>query len=165
MWFGLILLIFIIFVYYVYGTYFKEYFEVRKVYNTLQNVLDTRDVLLLKLTGEKVKKKDIAKIVMLIDERKKTKNSGYSVRMNADVKLNHELKKFYPELAKSLDNPVSKEIFKRIVDLEKQAKKIRIAYNNAVDNYNNNLVLHKKVCMRLIRMKPLDTYSGLIDKS
>jgi len=159
MWYGLVLLLIVIFIYYVYGTYFKEYFAVKKVYHTLQKVLDTRDVLLLKLSGEKVNKNEIAKVVMLIDERKKTKNAGYSIRMNADVKLNHELKSFYPKLVKVLDNPISKEIFKRIMDLEKQAKKVRIAYNTAVESYNNNLILHQKVCMRLIRMKPLDIYS------
>ncbi|MBQ9315087.1 MAG: hypothetical protein IJ220_08895 [Clostridia bacterium] len=159
MWIGVIVLLLIILIYYVYGTYFKEYFEVKKVYETLQHVLDTRDVLLLKLSGEKINKKEIAEIVMLIDERKKTKNAGYTVRMNADVALNHALKNYYPELVKVLDNPISKEIFKRIMDLEKQAKKIRIAYNDAVEKYNANLILHKKVCMRLIRMKPLDTYS------
>lgn len=158
MWLSLILLILIIFVYYVYGMYFKEYFEVKKVYNTLQKVLDTRDVLLLKLTSEKIDKKIIAKIVMLIDKRKETRNSGYTVRMNADVELSNELKKFYSLLSKVLDNDLSKDIFKRIIGLEKQAKKIRISYNNAVENYNNNLILHKKVCMRIIHMKPLDTY-------
>ena len=159
MWIGFILLLLAILMYYVYGTYLKEYFEVKKVYKTLQHVLDTRDVLLLKLTGEKVNKKDVAKVVMLIDERKKTKNAGYTVRMNADVALHHELKEFYPKLVKVLDNPVSKEVFQRVMELEKQAKKVRIAYNTTVENYNNNLILHKKVCMRWIRMKPLDTYS------
>ena len=158
MWVSLVLLILIIFAYYVYGMYFKEYFEVKKVYNTLQKVLDTRDVLLLKLTSEKVDKKSIAKVVMLIDKRKETRNSGYTVRMNADVELSNELRKFYPVLSRVLDNDLSKGIFKRIIELEKQAKKIRISYNNAVENYNNNLVLHKKVCMMIIHMKPLDTY-------
>ena len=158
MWLSFGLLILIIFAYYVYGMYFKEYFEVKKVYNTLQKVLDTRDVLLLKLTSEKIDKKSIAKIVMLIDKRKETRNSGYTVRMNADVELSNELRNFYPVLSKVLANDLSKDIFKRIIELEKQAKKIRISYNNAVDNYNNNLILHKKVCMRIIHMKPLDTY-------
>lgn len=158
MWISLVAFLLVIFAYYVYGTYFKEYFEVKKIFKTLQHVLDTRDVLLLKLSGEKVDKKDFAKVVMLIDERKKTKNLGYTVRMNADVKLNHELKEFYLKLSKVLDNPISKDVFKRVMDLEKQAKKIRVAYNMAVENYNNNLILHKKVCMKWIRMKPLDTY-------
>ncbi len=158
MWVSIILLILVIFLYYVYGTYFKEYFEVKKVYDTLQNVLDTRDVLLLKLTAEKLDKKSIAKIVMLIDKRKETKNSGYTVRMYADGELSNELRKFYPKLSKVIDNDLSKEVFKRIIELEKQAKKVRIRFNSAVENYNNNLILHKKVCMKLIRMKPLDTY-------
>ena len=158
-WIGLVILLLVIFCYYAYGTYWKEYFEVKKVFNTLQKVLDTRDVLLLKMTSEKVNKKHVAKVVMLIDERKKTKNAGYSIRMDADVKLNHALKEFYPELVKALDNPIAKGAFKRIMELEKHAKKIRIAYNNAVEKYNNNLILHKKVCMRIIKMKPLDTYS------
>ncbi len=158
MWFSLALLIFVIAAYYVYGTYFKEYFEVKKVFYTLQKVLDTRDVLLLKLTSEKVEKKLVAKIVMLIDKRRETKKSGYTVRMKADVELSNELKKFYLKLNKVVDNDLSKEVFKRIVELEKQAKKIRISYNNAVERYNNNLILHKKVCMKIIHMKPLDTY-------
>lgn len=159
MWYGLILLLIVIFLYYVYGTYFKEYFEVKAVFRTLQHVLDTRDVLLLQLCNEKINKNEIARIVMLIDERKKTKDDGYTIRMNADVKLNHALKEYYPKLAKVLNNQISKDTFKRIVELEKQAKKVRIAYNNAAQKYNNNLILHKKVCMKWIRMKPLDTYS------
>ena len=159
MWISLIILLLLILIYYMYGTYFKEYFEVKKVYKTLQHVLDTRDVLLLKLSSEKINKKEFAKIVMLIDERKKTKNAGYTIRMNADVNLNHELKNFYPKISKTLDNPISKEVFKRIIELEKQAKKIRIAYNVSVERYNNNLILHKDICIKLIHMKPLDTYS------
>ena len=158
MWISLIILLLLIFIYYAYGTYFKEYFEVKKIYKTLQHVLDTRDVLLLKLSGEKTNKKEYAKVVMLIDERKKTKNSGYTVRMNADVNLNSELKNFYPKISKILNNPISKEVFKRIIELEKQAKKIRTAYNVAVEKYNNNLILHKDVCIKIIHMKPLDIY-------
>lgn len=138
--------------------YFKEYFEVKKINNTLQKILDTRDLLLLKLTGERVNKKDIAKVLMLIDKRKDTKNAGYTFKMQADVELNKELKSFYEKLSKVLDNDVSKDTFKRVIELEKQAKKARISYNNAVERYNNNLILHKKVCMRIIHMKPLDTY-------
>lgn len=158
MWFSVILLLLIIFCYYVYGMYFKEYFEVKKINNTLQKILDTRDLLLLKLTGEKVDKKEIAKVLMLIDKRKDTKNAGYTFKMQADVDLNKELKVFYKKLNKVLDNEVSKDTFRRIIELEKQAKKARISYNNAVERYNNNLILHKKVCMRIIKMKPLDTY-------
>ena len=78
--------------------------------------------------------------------------------MNADVELSNELKSFYKSLAKILDNDFSKELVSRIVELEKQARKTRISYNDAVERYNNNLILHKKVCMRFIHMKPLDTY-------
>lgn len=158
MWISFILLIIVIFIYYVYGTYFKDYFEVKKVYNTLQKVLDARDVLLLDLTNEKVDKKEIAKILMLIDKRKETRKAGYTVRMNADVELNKELKKFYQVVSNAINNDISKEVLKRLIELEKQAKKVRISYNNAVEKYNNNLILHKKICMRLIRMKPLDIY-------
>lgn len=158
MWFSIILLLITIFCYYVYGMYFKEYFEVKKINNTLQKILDTRDVLLLKLTGEKVPKKEIAKVLMLIDKRKDTKNAGYVFKMQADVDLNKELITFYKKLNQVLDNEVSKDTFRRIIELEKQAKKVRISYNNAVERYNNNLILHKKVCMQIIRMKPLDTY-------
>lgn len=158
MWISIILLLLIIFLYYSYGMYFKEYFEVKKVYNTLQKILDTRDVLVLKLTSEKLPKKEIASIIMLIDKRKNTKKCGYTIRMNADVELSNELRKFYPKLLKVINNDLSKDIFKKVIELEKQAKKTRIAFNNAVEKYNNNLVLNKKVCMRLIHMKPLDTY-------
>ena len=105
-----------------------------------------------------INKKEIAKVLMLIDARKETRNSGYTIRMNADVELTKELKKFYSELNKVLNNEISKQTFARIIELEKRAKKIRISFNNAVEKYNNNLVLHKDVCIRLIRMKPLDTY-------
>ena len=158
MWFSLIFLLLVIFGYYFYGTYLKEYFKVKKVYETLQKILDTRDLLLLDLSHDKVDKKEFAKILSLIDKRKETRNSGYTVRMNADVELSNELKSFYKSLAKILDNDFSKELVSRIVELEKQARKTRISYNDAVERYNNNLILHKKVCMRFIHMKPLDTY-------
>lgn len=159
MWIGLAVLIIVIALYYCYGMYLKEYVEVKKIFLTLQHVLDTRDVLLLQLSNEKVDEKQMAEIVMLVDERRKTKNSGYTIRMEADVKLHRALKAFYPTVEKVVDNPLSKDLFERILTLEKQAKKIRIAYNTAVERYNQNLILHKKVCMRLIRMKPLDTYA------
>ena len=158
MWVSIVLLLLIIFLYYVYGMYFKEYFEVKKVYNTLQNILDARDVLVLKLTSEKVTKRELAKVIMLIDERRATKGAGYTIRMEADVRLSNELKNFYSRISKIINNDLSKEVFKRIMELEKKAKKARIEFNNAVERYNNNLILHKKVCMKIIRMKPLDTY-------
>ena len=105
----------------------------------MQKILDTRDLLLLDLSHDKVDKKEFAKILSLIDKRKETRNSGYTVRMNADVELSNELKSFYKSLAKILDNDFSKELVSRIVELEKQARKTRISYNDAVERYNNNL--------------------------
>lgn len=158
MWFSLIFLLLVIFCYYFYGTYLKEYFEVKKVYETLQKILDTRDLLLLDLSKDKIDKKEFAKILSLIDKRRETKKSGYTVCMNVDVELNNELKSFYKSLTKILDNDFSKELVSRIIELEKQARKARNSYNEAVKRYNDNLILHKKVCIRLIKMKPLDTY-------
>lgn len=158
MWISFIVAMLAIFIYYAYGTYFKEYIEVAKIFDTLGKVLDARDLQLLKLTGENLDKKEIAKMVMLIDKRKEVQKSGYTIKMNVDVELSNFLKTFYQKLANVLDNDVSKSIFKSLMELEAKAKKIRIKYNIAVERYNNNLILHKKVCMKLIRMKPLDEY-------
>ena len=91
----------------------------------------------------------------------KNKEIPYNDKIVLYIELNRELKDFYSLVNSKIDNPIVKATFTNIIELEKKLKKIRKEYNFAVEKYNMNLVMHKFICMRLIRMKPLDTYKVL----
>lgn len=148
----------IILIFFIYEIYLREYFKVKKVYNSLRNFLDVRDALVLKVISEIKDKKMATKIVNLIDERKENFKTSYNNSILADAKLNSELRKIYQILDNIQKNEVVTTVFSRIINLEKDLKNIRNEYNQAVENYNNNLMKNKYVCLRIIKMKPLDTY-------
>ena len=152
-----ILLVFIL-IFAIYQFYFKDFFRVRKIYKSLNKFLSVRDSLVLKLISEVKDKKMAAKVVNLIDERKENFKTSYNNSILADVKLNCELKEFYKVLNNMKKNVVVNDVFSKVINLEKDLKKIRNEYNRAVEKYNNNLVKHKFACLRVIKMKPLDTY-------
>ena len=143
----------------IYVLYFKDYFEVRKIFNVLEKTLDTRNLIVMKLVPEIKDNNQKVKLVNLIEKRIKNKESGYTEKMKLDIELNEELKSFYEIVSKKVENPLVKATLNNAVELEKSLKKIRKEYNNAVEKYNMNLVMHKFMCMRVIHMKPLDTYS------
>ncbi|MBQ9267523.1 MAG: hypothetical protein IJ217_04520 [Clostridia bacterium] len=142
-----------------YFVYLKDYAEVNRVFSSLEKTLDARDLLVMKLVPEIKDKKMQAKVVKLIEERMNHKNIPYNDKIALDIALNKELKEFYAAVNEKADNPVIKATFAKAVEFEKVLKKIRNEYNLAVTKYNTNLVMHKFVCMRIIRMKPLDTYA------
>ena len=153
----ILLIIFLIFMFYM--LFLKEYFKVKKVYKHLRKVLDTRDTLVLKLIPE-IKNKEIAeKVIYLIDERKENFKTSYNNSILSDIKLNTEIRKLYEYINTLNKNEVINNIFGKILNLEKELKNIRNKYNVAVENYNNNFIKHKNVCLKIIRMKPLDTYN------
>ena len=157
MWILGVLLV-IVFIYIMYTIYFKSYVMARKTFKLLIKTLDVRDLLVVKLLPE-IRRQDIArKVAYLINERVKCKESGHLEQMNIDIKLNKELKVLYEEVNKNLNNEVVKATFKSIIELEKKLKSIRKSYNDVVDKYNTNLVTHKKFCIKILKMKPLDTY-------
>ena len=154
---GLILLIIFAIIFLIYMLYFKEYKEVMGNFQTLVKVLETRDLLLMRILPEVKDKKIKEETARLVDQRMQCKNAGCNNLIKSDVELNKQLKITYQEIDK-LKNALVREEFKRIVSLEKKLKVIRREYNNAVEKYNNNLVAHKKMCIKYLRMKPLDTY-------
>lgn len=158
MWYILISIILIMVVYFL---YFKDYVEVKKVFKILTKTLDTRDLLIMKLVPEIKNKKEKAEIIRLVDDRMKSKKMSYTEQIKLDVELNDKLKNMYFNLEQERDNPVINATLTRAFELEKTLKKVRNEYNVAVEKYNMNLIMHKFVCMRVIRMKPLDIYGKI----
>ena len=154
---GLILLIICVIVFLIYMLYFKEYKEVMGNFQTLVKVLETRDLLLMRILPEVNDKKIKEETARLVEERMKCKTAGCNNLIKSDVELNKQLTITYKEIDK-LKNALVREEFKRIVSLEKKLKVIRREYNNAVEKYNKNLIAHKKMCIKYLRMRPLDTY-------
>lgn len=154
---GIILLVGIIIVFLLYMLYFKEYKDVMANFETLIKVLETRDLLLMRVLPEIKDKKIKEETARLVEERMKCKTGGCDNLIKSDVELNKQLKITYEELEK-IKNAIVREEFRRIVSLEKKLKVIRREYNNAVEKYNQNLINHKKMCIKYLRMKPLNTY-------
>ena len=154
----IVILLIVLLVFLVYKIYFSSYFKVRDVYMSLKSFLDVRDALVLKLVPE-IKNEKMSKVIVnLIDERKENFKTSYNNSILADVRLNSELREFYKSVNEIKKNDVINSVFSKIINLEKDLKNIRIEYNKAVEKYNDNLIKHKFVCLKVIRMKPLDTY-------
>lgn len=154
----IIILIIIFTMLIIYMLYLKSYFKVKKVFKHLRKFLDTRDTLILKLIPEVKNKKIAGKIVMLIEERKENFKTSYNNSILSDIKLNSELRKLYEYLNTIKRNEVFDNAFRSILELEKDLKNIRNKYNMSVEEYNKALIKHKYMCLKVIRMKPLDTY-------
>lgn len=154
---GVILLVIIAIIFLIYMLYFKEYKEVMGNFQTLVKVLETRDLLLMRILPELSDKKIKEETARLVDQRMQCKNAGCNNLIRSDVELNKQLTQTYKEIDK-LKNALVREEFKRIISLEKKLKVIRREYNNSVEKYNKNLIAHKKMCIKYLRMKPLDTY-------
>ena len=84
--------------------------------------------------------------------------SSYNNAIKSDVKLNKELKTAYAKISKTKLNSISLQLFNTILKTESELKNLRAKYNEVVEKYNNNLVKHNLVCLKVIKMKPLDTY-------
>lgn len=155
MWYILLIVIFSLI---IYNLYFKDYIEVKKSFNILIKTLDTRDLLVMKLVPELENKSERADIVKLIEMRMKNKKSSFTNQIKIDIELNEKLKDMYLKLEKNKNNLVLHSALRNSLEIENTLKKLRTEYNLTVEKYNMNLVMHKFVCMRVIRMKPLDTY-------
>ncbi len=155
MWY--ILLVVVLFLI-IYNLYFKDYIEVKKSFNILNKTLDTRDLLVMKLVPELKSKSERADIVKLIELRMKNKKSSFNNQIKIDVELNEKLKNMYLKLEKNKENLMLQATLKNTLEIENTLKKLRTEYNLTVEKYNMNLVMHKFICMRIVRMKPLDTY-------
>lgn len=153
-----ILIFLIILVYYVINVYLKEYIEVTKIYKTLRKLLGHRDMLLLKILPDIKNKKQKEKIINLINNRNKMYSISYDDAIISDVKLHNELKNVYIEIEKMQKNEIQSEIFKKLMIMEKQIKGARNKYSSAVEKYNLSLTIHPKVFIKILHMRPLDTY-------
>lgn len=154
---GFVILVIIFIIWILYSLYFKEYRDVMAMYETLVKVLETRDLLLMRILPEVKDKKIREETSRLVQNRMQCKNAGCNLLVKSDVELNKQLKKTYQEIEK-IKNTLVREEFRRVVSLEKKLKVIRREYNQAVEKYNQNLINHKKMCIKYLRMKPLDTY-------
>ena len=146
--------------YVIYRIYFREYVKMRSVFRTLRRFLDARDTMVLKIVPEVKDKKLSKEVLKMIEERKLNFTSGHNHAILSDIKLNATLKIFYEKYNQKEKNELEKEIFSEIIRAEKNLKHLRKEYNTAVLRYNQMLVQHKMVCMKLIKMKPLDTYGS-----
>lgn len=146
-------------IYLFYKMYLAKFLLVRKNFLTLKRFLSARDALISKLLPEIKKQIDIERVVLLIEERRENFENNYNNAIQSDVKLNSELKNLYLGINKLKLNELTKQLFNTILKSEMELKKLRKEYSDAVEKYNENLVKHKFVCLKLIKMKPLDTYS------
>lgn len=146
-------------IYLFYKMYLAKFLLVRKNFLTLKRFLSARDALISKLLPEIKKQINIERVVLLIEERRENFENNYNNAIQSDVKLNSELKNLYLGINKLKLNELTKQLFNTILKSEMELKKLRKEYSDAVEKYNENLVKHKFVCLKLIKMKPLDTYS------
>lgn len=149
---------------YVKNIYLKEFIEVTVIYKSLRKLLDSRDVLLLKLLPDIKDKKQKEKILNLINERNKKSKISYDDAIYADVQLHNELKNLYTVIEKMKKNELQCEIFKKIIAFENQIKTVRKKYSNAVEKYNMSLTIHPKFCIKFLHMKPLEIYGNVTKK-
>ena len=154
---GIVFLVVVCIVLLVYILLFKEYSEVMANFTTLLKVIETRDLLLMRVLPEIKNKKTKDDMSVLIATRMEAKKHGNDALIKADVDINKKLKPIYDEFNKS-KNPIVKEAFRNIVNLEKKLKVIRREYNNSVDKYNAKLVKKPKLYVKRLHMKPLNTY-------
>ena len=158
---GIIILFVIVLVAYViYRFYFEDYTKVRKMFRLLQKFLDARDSLVLKLVPDIKDKKLSKEVLKRIEERKLNFSSGQNNAILSDIKLNAILKKLYEQLNLVEKNDLEKEIFISIMQAEQKLRHLRQEYNHVVFDYNQNLLRHNIVCLKLIKMKPLDQYKS-----
>lgn len=158
MWWKILILAIIILSYIFYKVYLKDFIEVRKVFISLKKFLSARDTLVLKMLPEIKKIIDVNKILSLVDERRLNFESSYNNAIKSDVKLNKELKAAYSKIGKENLNEITLQVFNNILKAESELKNLRKEYNDKVEKYNKNLIKHKFICLKIIRMKPLDTY-------
>ncbi len=155
--FGIIVLVVLVIYLLVHTLVFKEYSEVMANFDTLVKVIETRDLLLMRVLPEIKNKRIKEDMTKFISARMNAKKTGNDDLVKADVDINKRLKPIYDELSKS-QNPIVKEEFKKIVNLEKKLKTIRREYSESVDRYNEKLSKKPKLYIQKLHMKPLNTY-------
>jgi hypothetical protein len=154
---AIVLFVIIIIYWILHFLFFKEYSIVMANFETLVKVLETRDLILMRVLPEIKDKKVKDEMTNLVSEQLSAKKQGNDKLIENDVAINKKLDVIYRELDKS-KNPLVKEELRRLVQLEKSLKTIRREYSKAVDQYNEKLVKHPKSMIKFWKMKPLNTY-------
>ena len=150
------IVLFVIFIS-IHYLFFKEYSIVMGNFQTLIKVIESRDLLLLRVLPEIKNKKIKDDMTMLISQRMAAKRQGNDKLIEMDVKINKKLNRVYTEFNSS-KNLIVREELKRLVNLEKKLKVIRREYNKSVENYNNKLIKHPKLMMKFLKMRPYNLY-------
>lgn len=153
-------LVILIFLFAFCRTYLSEYIEVTKIYKVLRKLLETRDLILLKILNDINNKKLAEKVLNLVAEREVCFKISYDDAIKSDIVLHHELKAVYEEFDKLEKNELQKEIFRNIISLEKQIRNARKKYTEVVNKYNLSLTLHPKLYIKTLHMKPFDVYES-----
>ena len=141
----------------IYFSLFREYSQMMHSYEMLVKVLETRNLILMRILPEIKDKKTKKEITSYIDGMIQNKRANNDKVLELDVCINKKLDKVYSELNTS-KNPVVKEELKKAVNFEKKLKIIRREYNNSVEKYNNKLIKHPKLMAKCLKMRPYNTY-------
>ena len=113
--FGIILFLTLLFGMYFYNVYLREYFEVIRTYRALRKLLETRDLILLKLLPDVNNKNLSKKILNLIDQRRKKAKVSFDDGIIADAELNSALKTLYEKINNMKKNELQEEMFKHLI--------------------------------------------------
>lgn len=154
---GIIFVVIVFISFLIYYFIFKEYSAVMGNFETLVKIIETRDLVLMRILPEIKNKKIKDDMTLLISQRMEAKRQGNDKLIEMDVKINKKLDRIYSELNNS-QNPIVKEELKKAVNFEKKLKTVRREYNKTVEVYNNKLIKHPKLMMKFLRMRPLNTY-------
>lgn len=154
----LVIGIIIVFLWYIRNVYLKEFIEVSTIFRSLRKILDSRDLLLLKIIPDIKNRKIKEKVITLISERNTNAKISFDEMIKSDAKLHNELKEVYKIVNEMKKDELQMEIFKRLITLEGQLKDVRKKYSYAVERYNMSLTIHKKFCVKFLKMRPLELY-------
>ncbi len=155
---GIVLFCFFVIILLIYFLIFKEYSTMLRSYEMLVKVLETRNLILMRILPEIKDKKVKKEITSYVEQMINYKRTNNDKVLELDVSINKKLDKIYSELNKS-KNPVVLEELKRVVNFEKKLKIIRREYNKAVDEYNSKLIKHPKLMAKFLKMRPYNTYN------
>ena len=148
-----ILFIFVI----IYLLLFKEYAHVMNSYDLLVKVVETRNLVLMRILPE-IKNKGLKnEVTKMVDDMIKAKRDTNDKFIQLDVDINKKLDKVYSELNGS-KNPLVIEELKKAVNFDKKLKVIRREYNKVVEEYNAKLCKHPKLMAKFLKMRPYNTY-------
>ena len=154
---GIVLFCFFVIILLIYFLIFKEYSTMLMSYEMLVKVLETRNLILMRILPEIKDKKAKKEITSYVEQMINYKRTNNDKVLELDVSINKKLDKIYSELNKS-KNPVVLEELKRVINFEKKLKIIRREYNKAVDEYNSKLIKHPKLMAKYLKMRPYNTY-------